>query len=139
MVIKCDKIKGEWDYETCVECNNFSMTIRHGKHRLWRCKLNNKTAAEKRIFQNIWAVDYLISRGMFHEKFRDPVTVEFVGKKVKIKKERKINNMSFEISFAEKSEHHLFFLEKDKAEQTGLIGYLRGYFDKNGRAHFFCH
>ena len=80
MNIKCDKIEGEWNYNTCAGCNHFSVSIPLGKARAWRCSLNNRTAAEKRAFHIIWVECYLINVGRLSEENRSPITVVFINK-----------------------------------------------------------
>jgi len=69
-----------WNYDTCFMCKRFS-TGRTVKGRYFRCKLNNNSAAEKRTFYMIWAVETLISYGVMDENQRDVVAVDYVGKK----------------------------------------------------------
>jgi len=60
--IKCERMTA-WDFDHCAECRRF--ISRHGKGlNNWACKLNNKTAYERRAFGGIWAYAYLHDRGM---------------------------------------------------------------------------
>ena len=78
--IKCDQMADGWNYDTCWECKHF-LTSRTSKGRIWRCKLNNRTAAEKRAFYTLWGINYLIERDMLDESCRSEVAVEYVGKR----------------------------------------------------------
>jgi hypothetical protein len=86
--IKCDQMTEGWDSDVCMECKNFS-TGRTAKGRNWRCKLNNKSAAERRGFYMIWATDYLIMCGKLNENLEEKVVVDYIGKKKRKKKGEK--------------------------------------------------
>lgn len=87
VTVKCDQMAEGWNYDTCFECRHFS-TGKSTKGRYWRCKLNSGSAAEKRVFYGIWAIDYLIMRGKVKETLRETVIVDYIGKR---KRRRKID------------------------------------------------
>jgi hypothetical protein len=74
--IKCDRMQDGWNYEDCYECRHFSITV---SPRNWRCKLNRDTAAEKRAFRHLWAMEYIRAHG--HDLPDDEVEVIYIGKK----------------------------------------------------------
>lgn len=80
IMIKCDQRQEGFDFDTCIACKRFTLSM-GSKGRNWRCSLNNKTAAEKRAFRTIWTEDFLIERGAMKETSRSTVVVEYVGKK----------------------------------------------------------
>ena len=60
--IKCERMT-VWDFDHCIDCRKFISRQRKGLNN-WGCKLNNKTAMERRAFGMIWASAYLQDRGM---------------------------------------------------------------------------
>jgi hypothetical protein len=87
--IKCDRMPDGWNYNTCAECNHFTLTLT-GKGRQWRCSLNNGAAKEKREFWSIWALEYLRSHGMTAAD--DDIIVEYIGKRKRAKKQEDKEN-----------------------------------------------
>ena len=78
--VKCDLMADGWDYDTCPMCKRFSNNkVKRGL--TWRCSLNNASAKEKNTFHMIWAMNYLIFRGL--EIAEDDVIVTYVGKRKK--------------------------------------------------------
>jgi|GEM_PF-2053096 len=80
VIIHCDQVSDGWNYDTCAECKHFSCTV-SPKGRQRRCKLNSRTAAEKRVFQTLVAVELLNARGM--DITPDEIIIDYVGKKNK--------------------------------------------------------
>jgi hypothetical protein len=60
--VKCEQMT-TWDFEHCNKCRRFISRHKKGLDN-WACKLNNKTASERREFGMIWASAYLKDRGM---------------------------------------------------------------------------
>jgi len=60
--IKCERMT-TWDFDHCNECRRFILRNKKGLDN-WACKLNNKTAMERRAFGMIWASAYLQDRGV---------------------------------------------------------------------------
>ena len=60
--IKCERMT-VWDFDHCIDCRKFISRRKKGLDN-WACKLNNKTAGERRAFGEIWACAYLQDRGM---------------------------------------------------------------------------
>jgi hypothetical protein len=81
VTVKCDQTE-TFDFDTCIQCKRFTLDMTD-KGRRWRCSLNRGTAAEKRRFQSIWALDFLVNRGVFPEDSRDNVVIDFVGRRKK--------------------------------------------------------
>jgi len=78
--IHCDQMCDCWSYDTCVKCRHFSCTVSPKGHQ-WSCRLNNKTAAEKRAFRSILTIEFLNAYGMNIPP--DEIIIDYVGKKKK--------------------------------------------------------
>jgi len=78
--IICDQDPDGWNYDTCIMCKHFSCTISPKGHRR-RCKLNSKTAEEKRTFQMVVAIELLKGYGV--DIPPDEIIIDYVGKKKK--------------------------------------------------------
>jgi hypothetical protein len=78
--IHCDQVPDGWSYETCVRCRHFSCTVSPKGHQ-WRCKLNSKTAAEKRAFRMIVSIAFLNANGISFPP--EEIAIDYVGKKKK--------------------------------------------------------
>ena len=76
--IKCDQMDDGWNYDTCLTCWHFSISIT-AKGRQWRCSLNSKPVSLKRAFRLIWATEYL--RGCGLDISKDEITIEYIGKR----------------------------------------------------------
>jgi len=80
--IKCDQMEHDWNFDTCMNCKHF----RSGddlKNR-WRCKLNSDADA-RADFYRIWLFENAIALGIMSEDAAILVSIEYVGKKKKIK------------------------------------------------------